>query len=248
MNKNLKTSILDNKTYYDTFSENYENGRDRGYHKMLDDLEASIVLQYTKKHHSILEVGCGTGLILKRVSPFVAKSIGVDISEGMLLKAKEKGLDVYCCSAELMPFENDTFDIAYSFKVLPHIENIDSTLKEISRVLKPNGIAVLEFYNPNSIRGFLKKIKKPTSITTDVKDTQIFTRYDSLKDIKNLTKESWKLEGIHGVRIFSASYLLYKIPFIKEIFWNLEKYFHKSILSKFGGFLIVILKNEKENF
>lgn len=247
MDSRLKNSFLDNKTYYDNFSENYENGREQGYHKMLDDLESSIVLQYTKKHHTILEVGCGTGLILKRVAPFVAKSVGIDISEGMLEKAREKGLDVFCCSADSMPFSNDTFDVVYSFKVLPHIENIEDTLKEISRVLKPNGVAVLEFYNPNSIRGVLKKIKKPTAISSNLKDSQVFTRYDSLKNIKNLTKDSWKLLSIHGVRIFSASYFVYKIPIIKNIFWNLERYFHQSPLSKFGGFLVVILKNEKEN-
>ena len=39
----------------------------------------------------VLEVGCGTGLILKRVAPVARRAVGLDISPNMLERARERG-------------------------------------------------------------------------------------------------------------------------------------------------------------
>ncbi len=238
-NNNIK---INNQDYYDQFAKTYENKRNKGYHKMIDDLEISIVLENINKNSEVLEVGCGTGLILKEITKKTKKAVGIDLSENMLLKAKERNLEVYKSDAQNMPFEDNSFNVVYSFKVLAHIENIEETLKEIKRVLKPNGIAILEFYNKYSMRTLIKKFKPSNKISQKITDDSVFTRYDSIQNIKNYLPENFKIQNIQGIRIITPSFFVHNIPFVKNLFYKGEFLLKKSIFAKFGGFVVIILK------
>src|SRR6476620_6629174 len=66
-------SRLDNRAYYDDFAGWYERERHLPYHRMLDDLEVELVERYGAGK-DVLEVGCGTGLILDRVAQFARRA------------------------------------------------------------------------------------------------------------------------------------------------------------------------------
>ena len=68
MARSNQSEEIDNATYYDRFAKTYEDRRHEGYHLMIDDLEAEVVLP-SARDREVLEVGCGTGLILQRVHP-----------------------------------------------------------------------------------------------------------------------------------------------------------------------------------
>src|SRR5689334_868232 len=106
-------SRLDNRTYYDDFAGWYERERHLPYHRMLDDLEVEIVERYGRDKE-VLEVGCGTGLILDRVAEFARGARGIDLSGGMLAKAAARGLSVAQASATDLPIATASVDVAYS--------------------------------------------------------------------------------------------------------------------------------------
>ena len=87
------TAEPSNRAYYDDFSTGYERERSHGYHALLDELESSVVAPLCPGR-SVLEVGCGTGLILSRLAPAAGQAMGVDLSGGMVRKARARGLDV----------------------------------------------------------------------------------------------------------------------------------------------------------
>ncbi|MEP7120999.1 MAG: methyltransferase domain-containing protein, partial [Byssovorax sp.] len=95
------------RAYYDEFAARYEAGRDGhdpgGYHDLVDDLEVDLVERYGGGR-DVLEVGCGTGLLLRRIARFAASARGIDLSPGMLAQARERGLDVVEGSATQLPF------------------------------------------------------------------------------------------------------------------------------------------------
>src|SRR5437667_6370584 len=93
---------LDNRAYYDDFAGWYERERHLPYHRMLDDLEVELVERYATGK-DVLEVGCGTGLILHRTAQFARRAIGIDLSRGMLTKARQRGLVVVQASATSLP-------------------------------------------------------------------------------------------------------------------------------------------------
>src|SRR5580698_1934571 len=102
-------SRLDNQSYYDDFAGWYERERHLPYHRMLDDLEVGLVERYATGRDA-LEVGCGTGLILDRVSRFARHATGVDLSGGMLARAAARGLRVAQGSATELPVATGSVD------------------------------------------------------------------------------------------------------------------------------------------
>jgi phosphatidylethanolamine/phosphatidyl-N-methylethanolamine N-methyltransferase len=98
----------------------------------------------------ILEVGVGTGLSL----PYYSRSsrlCGVDISEPMLHKARERVEEfklnnvegLWVMDAEHLNFPAASFDVVVAQYVITTVPNPEATLDEFARVLKPKGEIVL---------------------------------------------------------------------------------------------------------
>ena len=60
--------------------------------------------------------------------------------------------------ARALPYPSDSFDLVYSFGVLLLIEDLDSAITEIHRVLKPGGTVIVMFYNRQSLHYYLKTL------------------------------------------------------------------------------------------
>src|SRR5688572_27654080 len=150
---------------------------------MLDDLEVGLVERYGRGK-DVLEIGCGTGLILDRVRGFARRAAGIDLSGGMLARAVGRGLAVAQASATALPFADASVDVAYSFKVLAHIPPITQALSEMARVVRPGGWVLAEFYNARSIRRLVKAVKPPTAVSQNTDDEAVYTRYDTAEAIR----------------------------------------------------------------
>ena len=92
---------------------------------------------------NILDVGCGTGANLEMLSQF-GKAEGVDVSAEALEFCRERGLQqVKQGAAESLPYESDSFDLVTGLDVVEHLDDDITGLKEMRRVLRPDGRAVL---------------------------------------------------------------------------------------------------------
>lgn len=102
-----------------------------------------------KANAVVLDLGCGAGHVSFSVAPFAEKVVAYDIAEPMLKTvagaAKERGLgniDTKQGPAERLPFDNAHFDFVLSRMSAHHWHDVPAALKEVRRVLKPNGRAV----------------------------------------------------------------------------------------------------------
>lgn len=241
------SSTKKSREYYDEFSKGYEARRGTnvpgGYHEMLDDLEASYVARFgTGK--SVLEVGCGTGLVLKRIEAFASRAEGIDLSPGMLEKAKAKGLNVREGSATDLPFPDNSFDVTCSFKVLAHIPDIEKALSEMARVTRPGGYVLAELYNPYSIRGLLRALGPARRVAKTKVESDVFTRFDSPKRAKELTPIGCTFDGARGVRIVTPTARLVDAPLIGRAFYQVEKALADTPLRGLAGFYIATYKKK----
>lgn len=97
------------------------------------------------KEEKVLEIGFGTAINLKFYPDNVKHIIGIDSNEGMLKQAEKKIADskikveIIHQSSESLPFNDNSIDAVVSTYTLCSIKDVDSALKEIYRVLKPNG-------------------------------------------------------------------------------------------------------------
>ncbi len=90
----------------------------------------------------ILDVGCGTGLLMKEMQKFGPVD-GVDFSERAIAYCKERGLSPRLGSAEALPYGDNSFDAAIFFDVMEHLENDAQACGEVYRVLAPGGMVLV---------------------------------------------------------------------------------------------------------
>ncbi|AKF06870.1 class I SAM-dependent methyltransferase [Sandaracinus amylolyticus] len=229
------------KRYYDDFSSTYDRGRDEGYHALVDRLESQIVIDHARDA-DVLEVGCGTGLVLARVAPHAARCVGVDLSAGMIAQARARGLDVARGSATALPFRDASFDVVYSFKVLAHVPAIERALEEIARVTRPGGHMLLEFYNAWSLRYVARRLAGARRIGRAHTEADVETRWDSPRAIRRMLPRGTELVDMRGVRVVTPAAFVHRVPLVSTLFARAEEHASRSMLRTLGGFLVAVVR------
>jgi SAM-dependent methyltransferase len=114
-------------------------GRRRIIERFLEQICAKLK---TDRPH-ILDVGCGTGANLEMLARF-GDAEGVDVSAEALTFCRERGLNnVRQGEAEQLPFADDSFDLVTALDVVEHLDDDAAGLREMRRVLRPGGRALL---------------------------------------------------------------------------------------------------------
>jgi len=231
-------SRLDNRSYYDDFAGWYERERHLPYHRMLDDLEVDLVERYGAGK-DVLEVGCGTGLILHRTAQFARTAMGIDLSGGMLAKAASRGLSVAQASATALPIATASVDVAYSYKVLAHIPDIQGAMREMARVVRPGGWVLAEFYNARSIRRLVKAVKRPTAVSENTHDEHVYTRYDDARAIASYLPPELEWVTSRGIRVITPAAKVLELPVVgSAIRWAEHRLADLPGARDIGGFLV----------
>lgn len=223
--------------YYDDFSETYDRGRDRGYHALIDRLESAIVIEHARGER-VLEVGCGTGLVLEKVALHAERAIGLDPSRGMIARARARGLEVVRGSATAIPFAERSFGVVYSLKVLAHIPEIAVAVSEIARVTRPGGVMLLEFYNRWSLRYLARLAAGARRIGRSHTEADVPTRWDDPRAIRAMLPRGCVLEDLHGVRVLTPAALLHRVPILAPLLARAEERASRGFARALGGFLV----------
>lgn len=97
-----------------------------------------------KKDLTVLDAGCGTGLLSKKLKKY-GRVTGLDYSPIALMYAKKRGVKTILGSVVKLPFDSLSFDLVTSVDVLYHkaVINDLAAIKEFYRILKPGGLLVL---------------------------------------------------------------------------------------------------------
>lgn len=105
----------------------------------------------------LLEVGCSMGNDTIQFARRGMRVTGVDITPVAIDLIRQR-FELYSLTgdfrvadAEALPFEDNTFDVVYSFGVLHHTPNTAGSIEEVRRVLKPSGKAHIMLYNTFSL-------------------------------------------------------------------------------------------------
>ena len=230
------------RAYYDAFAEGYDDQRGgnepNGYHDLIDDLEVELVERFGRDR-DVLEVGCGTGLLLQRFAGFARSARGIDTSPGMLAHAEKRGLDVSVASATALPFSDASFDVTCSFKVLAHVREIDVALSEMFRVTRPGGVVVAEFYNAWSLRSLAKRLAGPQRIHDGVDESHVYVRLDEVDAMHGRFPKSAEFVAARGIRIITPAAGVLRWPGVGSVIARAERALADSHLSRFAGFYVL---------
>jgi len=104
----------------------------------------------------VLEIGCGVGTDGLQFARAGATYTGIDLTEAAVDLARKNfesaGMpgEFRVSDAENLDFADDSFDIVYSHGVLHHTPEIEAAVREVNRVLKPGGRAIVMLYHRGS--------------------------------------------------------------------------------------------------
>lgn len=155
-----------------------------------------IISKNVQSEHNVLDVGSRKFPYIKHLK--CKKITGIDIpseSEGelgwndkIINQIRSDHLKLYYANAEELPFDNNTFNIVVLIEVLEHIERDKLAIKEISRVLKKDGLLILttpnglhvENLNPYHLRHYLPQQLKEI-LDTHFDNVKLFTKFPYIK-------------------------------------------------------------------
>lgn len=120
----------------------------------------AITLAPWRRDAHILDVGCGTGALAEEAGSW--RITGLDIAPGMCEEARKKCASVNA-DADAMPFADNHFDGVFSSLMLQWSNDPLATLREIARVLKPGGRAVISTLT----QGTLKELERAFAAIDD---------------------------------------------------------------------------------
>lgn len=96
-------------------------------------------------HHNVLDVGCGSGLLLREIESRVSKAVGADASEA-LLRRYHGSARTYLCAAHELPFEGEQFDRIAMCSVshyFPDVGYFRDVIQKLVGLLRAPGIILV---------------------------------------------------------------------------------------------------------
>jgi len=134
--------------HFDQWASTYENSwMQRAFFDRTHQATLALAAGIVHQPESILDVGCGTGKLLRRANTYwpEAQLIGVDPANGMIEMAKRltPNATFFTGMAEALPLQDASVDLAMSTTSFHHWQNQAAGIREIARVLRPGGYFIL---------------------------------------------------------------------------------------------------------
>ena len=121
-----------------------DTGKDFDYYSVrrssFQDIYAQLLVSEPLIGGRILDIGCGHGVnpTLSKIMDRLGPIDGVDPFPE--IEPPTHLINRWSCSLEDVPVNRDTYDMAYSYNVVEHVENIESFLKKTVDIIKPGGV------------------------------------------------------------------------------------------------------------
>ena len=167
---------------------------------------------------SVLDIGCGGGLISEPISRLGAKVTGIDASEKNIniakLHSKKSGLNINYINTSPENLEADEkFDIIFNLEIVEHVDNVNLYINSCNKLLKKNGLMFTATIN-RSLISYIKAIIGAEYILrwlpVGTHDWNKFLKPEELEDY--LFKEKFSTLDITGLKFN---------PFINK--WKISK-------------------------
>lgn len=186
------------KEYYREWIEKQRNARVSLWSKRLKDLEKYKRRKSGEKSLVLLDVGCGSGEFLE-IAKEVYEVYGTEISPFAVEYVKKNlGIEVYMGNLAALGLPPDRYDIVTIWHTLEHMSEPLENLKEAKRILKDNGLLIVEVPNLNAcIERIIYRIVKR-------KKMHLFSIYDKEPHLFHFTpftlKEILKRAGFQVIK------------------------------------------------
>ncbi|WP_026977288.1 class I SAM-dependent methyltransferase [Flavobacterium tegetincola] len=246
-----KPSLIDLPNYYE--SEDYISHSDKktGLFSKVYQIVRSFTLknklkvieQFQPEKGALLDIGAGTGHFLDLAQKNNWTVTGIEPNEGARKVASDKGI---IFATDIQSLENNSFDVITMWHVLEHVPDLDEQVKQLKRILKPNGTIVIAVPN---FRSFDAKYYKRHWAAFDVprhlwhfskKSIKVLFQEKNMTVIKMLPM---KWDAFY-VSLLSEKYKKGYMNFFKGIVMGLRSNWKAKKRFQYSS-IIYVIKNDK---
>jgi ubiquinone/menaquinone biosynthesis C-methylase UbiE len=133
------------------WNENSQSMWDKGSRKSI----IPFLKQYLSEGSKVTDIGCGDGYGSYKLYKEGFEVVGVDISNEMIARAKEREVpdELTFTQGDIkeLPFGDNTFDAIMAINSLEWTKLPSQSLQELTRILKPNGILCIGILGPTAM-------------------------------------------------------------------------------------------------
>jgi len=189
----LKTNYK--QIYEDRWSKHFQPSFKNESSVSLPNETFESISKILRKGNRVLDLGCGTGDSGEVLKFFFAEIHGCDISETALKEANVNEVTALCTdfNTEHLPYKDKSFDVVTCMEVLEHMLDPAFLLKEICRILLPNGQLIITTPNIRYFRNLIKLVFKGQFPHTTT-DTFVWggghLHYFTRKDLASMLQEA----------------------------------------------------------
>lgn len=163
----VRRKALEKKLWYLSANEDEQIANQRG---TITPIESAAIADDVQKNLKcrntdlVLEIGCGTGLLAKKIADDLKTYIGLDIIYDLLKSAQKNNASANTnfmkADGQALPIINGVIDRILMYSVILYLPPLilKSILQECQRVLKAGGVLLIgDIPNPNNLREFFKR-------------------------------------------------------------------------------------------
>jgi ubiquinone/menaquinone biosynthesis C-methylase UbiE len=154
----------------------------------------------------VLDAGCGDGLFARVITAPVV--IGIDSSQAMVERARERGVDARVGDIRELPFPDGEFDVVVCNWTLYHLQDADRGVRELARVLRSGGRFVGIYNRDRHMEELWSYVRPEASEADDYddvlarhfgrvghRDTEAYTLWETREDLQSYLDAFVELMG-----------------------------------------------------
>jgi 2-polyprenyl-6-hydroxyphenyl methylase/3-demethylubiquinone-9 3-methyltransferase len=211
----------------------------RAENKVRNPWIAAEIQKRFKTPISLLDIGCGAGLLTNALALDGHQISGIDLSEQSLKIAQKKdqtkSVNYQVADAYKLPFPNATFDVVCAMDILEHVENPNALIQEASRVLKKGGIFFFHTFNRNLLSYMVIIKGVDWCVQNAPKNMHVYPLFIKPKELRILCRHH-KLDVLQMVGLRPSLTLpFFKMIFTRKIPPDFSFCFSKNLLTGYCG-------------
>ncbi|MCX7957159.1 MAG: class I SAM-dependent methyltransferase [Endomicrobia bacterium] len=166
--KKIKSLFSEVRIHYDIYSE-YQKIVDNAKRSIYYKIKKFLIKKFNDKKLRVLEIGFGTGYLLKCLETMNYDLYGIEASKKLSDIAQKflKKVTIYCNNFQNIVLPLNFFDVVIMIDVLDEVEDVEFFVKKLNRILKKNGIVIIRIRNA-IVHLLLDKLSKFLSLFIEV--------------------------------------------------------------------------------
>lgn len=235
-----------NNAFYDELSEKWYSAHDhpvallRAENAVRTPWILSEMSKRFSQGASLLDIGCGAGLLTNEAQKAGFLTTGIDLSEGSLSVARKfdttQKVHYLKANAYSLPFSDQSFDAVSAMDILEHVEKPHLLISEASRVLKRGGIFFFHTFNRNLLSYFLIIKGVEWCVKNTPKNMHVYPLFIKPSELKTLcARYHLKTLSTMGLRPKFFSLPFFKMLCSRQVPPNFSFCFSKSLLTGYCG-------------